>query len=93
MSYRNQIRIIADILSVTKDYGEEEGVGITTILRKANLSYSRLMQILRDLIKAGLIIEIERDKGSKYMISDKGKKFLQAYIQFEDFAQSYGLRL
>jgi len=93
MSYRNQIKIIADILTVAKDYGEEDGVGITTLLRRANLSYSRLVKLLKDLIKAGLIIEIEKEKGNKYMISEKGIKFLEIYAQFEDFAQSFGLKL
>ena len=33
------------------------------------------------------------EKNAKYKISDKGMMFLQAYVQFEDFAQSFGLRL
>jgi hypothetical protein len=38
-------------------------------------------------------LELNGEKISKYMISEKGIQFLVAYHQFEDFAQSFGLRL
>ena len=38
-------------------------------------------------------LELNKDKISKYMISEKGIQFLAAYYSFEDFAQSFGLRL
>ncbi|MEM2338883.1 MAG: DUF4364 family protein, partial [Nitrososphaerales archaeon] len=77
-----------------RDYGNNgEGVGVTTLLRKANLSYSRLMKILKELVKSGLLEEIAQDKSSKYRISEKGLEFLEVYSRFEEFAQSFGLRL
>jgi len=33
------------------------------------------------------------EKNAKYKISERGITFLTAYSQFEDFAQSFGLRL
>jgi predicted transcriptional regulator len=38
-------------------------------------------------------VELDGEKISKYMISQKGIQFLNAYYAFEDFAQSFGLRL
>lgn len=94
MTYRTQVRIIADVLSTARDYGNgEEGVGVTLLLRKANLSYARLLRILHDLVSSGLMEEIPYERGSRYRINERGLKFLQAYAAFEEFAQSFGLRL
>jgi len=93
-SYRTQVRIIADVLSTARDMNiEGNGVGVTMLLRKGNMSYSRMSKLLSELVGSGLILELSGDKISKYMISDKGIQFLEAYYQFEDFAQSFGLRL
>ena len=92
--YRTQGKIIADILTTARDMNTDgQGVGITTLLRRGNVSYSRMTKLLVDLVGAGLLLEETLEKASKYRISDKGMLFLQAYVQFEDFAQSYGLRL
>jgi predicted transcriptional regulator len=92
--YRTQGRIIADILATARDMNTEgQGVGITTLLRRGNVSYSRMTKLIVELVGAGLLLEETLEKSPKYKISDKGMMFLQAYMQFEDFAQSYGLRL
>ena len=92
--YRTQGKIIADILTTARDLGQDgQGVGITTLLRRGNVSYSRMSKLIVELVGAGLLLEETVEKNSKYRISDKGKMFLQAFVQFEDFAQSYGLRL
>ena len=92
--YRTQTRIIADILVTARDMNlEGDGVGITTLLRKGNVSYSRMTRLISDLVGAGLLVELNLEKSSKYKISERGMKFLQAYSQFEEFAQSFGLKL
>ena len=92
--YRTQMRIIADVLSTARDQNSEgSGVGVTTLLRKGNMSYSRMTKLLTELVGSGLLLELNKDKISKYMISAKGIQFLAAYSSFEDFAQSFGLRL
>jgi len=92
--YRTQGRIIADILATARDMNTEgQGVGITTLLRRGNVSYSRMTKLIVELVGAGLLLEETLDKTSKYKISEKGMAFLLAYMQFEEFAQSYGLRL
>ncbi len=95
MIYRTQVKIIADILKATKEYGykEEGGAGVTAIIRSANLPYNRLAKILRELVTAGLLDEAAKGKVLKYKISGKGEEFLNAYSQFETFAESFGLRL
>ena len=92
--YRTQGKIIADILATARDHNQDgEGVGITTLLRRGNVSYSRMTKLIVDLVGAGLLLEEMVEKNSRYRISDRGIMFLQAYVQFEDFAQSFGLKL
>ena len=94
VQYRTQVRIIADVLSTARDMNTEgTGVGITALLRRGNMSYSRMTKLLSELVGSGLLTELNGDKISKYMISEKGIQFLAAYSSFEDFAQSFGLRL
>ena len=92
--YRTQGRIIADILATARDMNTDgQGVGITTLLRRGNVSYSRMTKLIVELVSVGLLLEETLERAARYRISDKGMMFLQAYTQFEDFAQSYGLRL
>jgi predicted transcriptional regulator len=92
--YRTQGKIIADILTTARDMNTDgQGVGITMLLRRGNVSYTRMTKLIVELVGAGLLLEETLEKASKYRISEKGIQFLQAYIQFEDFAQSYGIRL
>ncbi|HVC26841.1 MAG TPA: winged helix-turn-helix domain-containing protein [Nitrososphaerales archaeon] len=92
--YRTQGKIIADILATARDLNQDgQGVGITTLLRRGNVSYSRMAKLIVELVGAGLLLEETLEKNAKYKISDKGIMFLQQFVQFEDFAQSYGLRL
>ena len=94
VQYRTQVRIIADVLSTARDQNTEgTGVGVTTLLRRGNMSYSRMAKLLSELVGSGLLLELNWEKISKYMISQKGIQFLTAYYAFEDFAQSFGLRL
>jgi len=82
------------VLSTARDYQDDmQGVGITTLLRKANLSYARLLRILHDLVSSGLLDEIPQERGNRYKINARGLQFLQAYGAFEEFAESFGLRL
>ena len=92
--YRTQVRIIADVLSTARDLNTEgSGVGVTTLLRKGNMSYTRMTKLLSELVGSGLLLELDGEKISKYMISDKGIQFLDAYHTYEDYATTFGLRL
>ena len=92
--YRTQFRIIAYVLGTARDMNTEGGgVGITTLLRKGNMSYTRMTKLLSELVGSGLLTELNAEKISKYQISDKGLQFLAAYSNFENFASSFGLRL
>lgn len=92
--YRTQLRIVADVLKTAKEMDSDgTGVGVTVLLRRANMSYSRMSRLLADLVGSGLLLELNDDKASKYVLSEKGIHFLSECHSFEDFALSYGLRL
>ncbi len=92
--YRTQTKIVADVLIAARDMNQSgDGVGITLLLRRGNVSYSRMMKLISELVGAGLLEQLTAEKIAKYKISEKGLSFLSAYVQFEDFAQSFGLKL
>lgn len=86
--YRTHIKIVGDILTTTRD---EEGSTVTHLVRTANIPHCRISGILRTLVSQGLL-EVTHSRGSNmFMISKSGREFLQAYYEFADFADNYGL--
>jgi predicted transcriptional regulator len=91
--YRNRLRIISDVLSVALNSSGEGGVSPSVLMRRSNLSYRGLEQLLSQLLSAGLLIERKEESGVRYVVSDKGAEYLAHFHQFETFAESFGLRL
>ncbi|MFQ5920650.1 MAG: winged helix-turn-helix domain-containing protein [Nitrososphaerales archaeon] len=92
--YRTHVRIVADILNTARDCSDESGgVGITVLIRRANVSYGRLRKILGMLVEGGLLQEISEERASRYRISEKGMEFLKVYSNFHDFSESFGLKI
>ena len=94
MRYRTREGIVADLLAAaTHSDGEGEGVGIATIIRKGNVSYPRALKMLRNLVRAGLIAEVNRGEKTRYAVTEDGFRYLATYRDFEGFARSFGVRL
>jgi predicted transcriptional regulator len=92
--YRNRLRIISDVLSAAlTSSGEAGGVSLSALMRRSNLSYRGVEQLLSQLLAAGLMTERKADNGVRYVVSAKGCEYLAHFRQFETFAESYGLRL
>ncbi len=91
-SYRNSIQIVSDLLTVTKNSGEE-GIKTTRLLAKANLSHSRLSKFLENLTGSGLINRIEYDGKNTFVITPKGRQYLESYVRFSNVAGAFGLEL
>jgi len=91
--YRNRLRIISDVLSVALNSSGEGGVSPSVLMRRSNLSYRGLEQLLSQLLSIGLIIAKQDVKGVRYVVSAKGCEYLAHYRQFETFAESFGLSL
>lgn len=92
--YRTHMQIIGDILTTTKDdLRDEEGATVTYLIRKANISHSRISGILKTLVSQGLLERRENQGSNKYKISQSGREFLQAYYAFTQFANNFGLSI
>ena len=90
--YRTSMQIVADLLTVTQLSGQE-GIKTTSLLTKANLSHSRLSKFLSNLTGAGLINKIEYDGRNTFVITSKGRQYLDSYMNFSSIAESFGLEL
>jgi predicted transcriptional regulator len=91
--YRNRLKIIADVLSAALTFSGEGGASPSWLMRRSNLSYRGLEDLLSQLLTAGFLLKKQEEKGVKYVVSAKGCEYLAHYHQFETFAESYGLRL
>lgn len=92
--YRTQLKIIGDILSTTRDdLKDEDGATVTHLIRKANISHSRISTILKTLVSQGLLEQADSQGSNKYKISQSGREFLQAYNSFTQFTNNFGLNI
>ena len=92
MRYRHSTQIFCDLLTVTQDSGQN-GIAITSLCQKGNLSHSRLRNFLSRLTSSGLVNQIEYDGRNVFVITPKGKLFLEEYTKFHEFAGAYGLEI
>jgi len=92
VTYRTSVQIVRDLLSVTEESGSS-GINVTALLTKANLSHSRLSKFLDNLTGAGLMNKIEYDGKNTFIITPKGKQYLETYEKFQSLADSFGLDL
>ncbi|MEX0657326.1 MAG: winged helix-turn-helix domain-containing protein [Nitrosopumilaceae archaeon] len=86
------MQIVADLLTATDQCGQE-GIKTTTLLTKANLSHSRLAKFVENLTGAGLINKIEYDGKNVFVITPRGRQYLESYKQFSDIAETFGLEI
>jgi len=86
------MQIVADMLYATEQSGQE-GIKTTSLLTKANLSHSRLEKFISNLTGAGLMNKVEYDGKNVFIITPKGKQYLESYKRFSDLAGSFGLEM
>ena len=92
VAYRTSMQIVADLLTATEQSGQD-GIKTTSLLTKANLSHSRLAKFIGNLTGAGLINRIEYDGKNTFVITPKGRQYLESYQKFSTLADSFGLEL
>ena len=91
-TYRPHMKIIGDILSTTRDdLDSDEGASVTYLIRKANVSHTRISKILNNLVSQGLLEQVDSQGTFRYKISSNGREFLVAYQTFSKFAENFGL--
>ncbi len=90
--YRNSYQITEDILDNVTRSGQN-GIQVTTLVRKSNLSYSRLISFVSKLSQSELINKIEVDGKNTFIITEKGRVYLDEYKKFSTIAENFGLEL
>ena len=91
-TYRPHMKIIGDILATTRDdLNSVEGASVTYLIRKANVSHTRISKILNNLVSQGLLEQVDSQGTFRYKISSNGREFLAAYQTFSRFAENFGL--
>ena len=92
--YRTRMKIIGEILSTTRDdLQDDDGATVTYLIRKANISHSRISSLLKTLVSQGLLEQVKSQGSNKYKISQNGREFLQAYYSFTNFTDNFGLSI
>ncbi len=86
------MQILGDLLSATEQSGQA-GIKTTALISKANLPHSRLSKFLSNLTGSGLINKIEFDGKHTFVITPKGRQYLESYAKFANVAESFGLEL
>jgi len=85
---RTRLEVIKDLLMVLRN---DRKVKITHLIYKSNLSSGSIKLYIDELMKNGLIEEVN-DSGKKcYQITTKGNKFLEDFRKIMVFSESYGL--
>ncbi len=92
VSYRTSMQIVGDLLTATEESGQD-GIKTTNLLSKANLPHSRLSKFVSNLTGAGLMNKIEFDGKHTFVITQKGRQYLETYKKFANVAQAFGLEL
>jgi predicted transcriptional regulator len=80
--HRSSLEIAVDVLSVASVKTRK-----TRIMYQANLSFQLIEKYLASLLEQGLL---KCDTGSCYLITQKGKKFLQMYLDYVERCKTIG---
>ena len=91
-NYRHHQQILADVLLITQD-ANRNGVGVTKLCTKSNISHGRLRSLLTTLTGSGLVNQIKFDGKNTFVITEKGSQYLEQYKKFSDIAEGFGLEM
>ncbi len=81
---------MSDILGVTAN-GGRDGVIVSAISRKANLSHYAVLEKCDKLVEAGLIKSVKNDRNRLFLVTEKGILFLQELKKFQGLIDSMNL--
>ena len=88
MAKRTKLEITKDLLMVLLEYRK---VKITHLIYKTNLSNNSIKPYINDLLKNGLITEMQDEDKKFFVITSKGNEFLQEYKKIKIFSEAFGI--
>lgn len=88
---RNKLDIVYDILKAIQD--KRGSIKPTHLLYKSNLSHDGMKRYIEELKAGGMLTEEEEPKTGKkkFLITEKGCKFLEEYNKVKMFTESFGI--
>jgi len=89
-TYRSEIGILSDILAVTREEGQN-GIIISAISRKANLSHYTAVDKCNKLIKAGLMKMTTDTRNRIFILTEKGRMFFEELEKFRNLMKNMKL--
>lgn len=89
MAKRSRVELMYDMLKAIEQKGGS--IKRTHLLYKANLSHDALKRYLKELMDGHLVEETTIKKERRYVLTEKGFKFLQEYQRFQDFSDAFGI--
>ena len=93
MRYRSRVEIVSAVLSALRASSPEGGSTVASLMRRCNVSYVGLQRLLADLAKAEMVMPVQGNTNSGYLLTEKGLRFLNQFLEFQGFAESYGFEL
>ena len=82
--YRSKQQVICEVLQCT-----ESQISASSLTRKNNLNHSKLKNILGKLTSTNLVVKFENN----YVITEKGRVYLEKWKDFSNLASSFGLEI
>ena len=89
---RSKQQITEDILETVLSSGEQ-GITITPLLRQSNLPFSRATWFITKLTQNNLINKIDVKEKNVFIITERGRVYLEEYKKWDNISQSFGLDL
>ena len=88
--HRSNLSITRDILQACVDAGAD-GVLISKISQKANLSYSTAINNCQKLINANMVQSFRNERKHVFTITEKGIRFFKEFQKFHDVVKELNL--
>src|SRR5689334_17895461 len=89
--HRSTLSITRDVLQACMDAGID-GILISKISQKANLSYSTTISCCQKLINANLLRSIKSERNHIFAITEKGIRFFREFQKFHEIVREINIR-
>ena len=89
--YRTSMGILSEIMQTIMDAGIQ-GVMVSELSRKSNLSYRATVENCQKLVSASLIGEIRKGRNYIFVITPQGIEFFREFKRFQEITCEMNLR-
>lgn len=89
MAKRGKLEIMQDILFILQQ--NRNPMKITPLIRRSNMSFERFKKYYSELIKKGLVKEMDAKGNKRIALTNKGYRFLEKYKTIVSFIEEFEL--